>query len=84
MAFDPQTGQFDFADWDIKQTVRDLRAYIPRDNLLDQAEQLVPYECDGLSAYRKVPKMVVLPETVEQCQQVLRYCRQKAPCSAWP
>ena len=76
MAFDPQTGQFDFKEWDKAQVLSDLSAYIPPQNLLHKTAQLTPYECDGLSAYRKVPKMVVLPETVDQVQQVVRYCSQ--------
>ena len=39
----------------------------------DQAE-LRPYECDGLSAYRVQPWLVLLPETIEQVQGILRYC----------
>ena len=76
MAFDPLSGQFDFNDWDKQQVLQDLREFMPTANILHLASQLSPYECDGLSAYRKVPKMVVLPETIEQCQQVVRYCRQ--------
>ncbi len=33
-----------------------------------------PYESDGLTAYRQLPMVVVLPETTEQVSQVLRYC----------
>lgn len=32
------------------------------------------YECDALSAYRHLPALVVLPETVEQVQAVLKLC----------
>jgi glycolate oxidase len=35
-----------------------------------------PYECDGLSAYRQVPRVVVLPESVEQVQAVMKICQQ--------
>jgi glycolate oxidase len=35
-----------------------------------------PYECDGLSAYRQMPRVVVLPETVEQVQAVMKLCQQ--------
>jgi len=35
---------------------------------------LKPYESDGLTAYRQVPMVVVLPETVEQVSAVLRWC----------
>ncbi len=41
--------------------------------LKDEAE-LRPYECDGLSAYRQLPWLVLLPETIEQVQSILRYC----------
>src|SRR6202165_2712223 len=33
-----------------------------------------PYETDGLTAYRQLPMVVVLPETTQQVAQVLRYC----------
>lgn len=33
-----------------------------------------PFECDGLSVYRCLPLAVVLPETVEQVQVILRLC----------
>ncbi len=77
MSFDPSTGQFEFADWDIDSVVRDLESWLDVDSILYQQADLIPYECDGLSAYRKVPKMVLLPQTVAQCQHIVRYCREK-------
>jgi glycolate oxidase len=32
------------------------------------------YECDGLSAYRTLPLIVVLPETTDQVARILKYC----------
>ena len=52
-----------------------LAAVLPPEDLLTTAEQLHPYECDGLSAYRQTPLAVVLPSTVEQVQAILRICR---------
>ncbi len=52
----------------------DLRAALPANGLLIEAEALRPYECDGLAAYRQVPLAVCLPETLEQVQAVLRAC----------
>ena len=50
--------------------------------LKDEAE-LRPYECDGLSAYRQLPWLVLLPETIEQVQSILRYCHtHKVPVVA--
>jgi glycolate oxidase len=53
-----------------------LRAIIPADCIVDSEEQLRPYECDGLSAYRETPLAVVLPETEQQAQAVLKLCHE--------
>ncbi|MBT8135126.1 MAG: FAD-binding oxidoreductase, partial [Gammaproteobacteria bacterium] len=46
-----------------------LQQIIPLDSVLFEKEDLKPYECDGLSAYRAIPLVVVLPETIEQVKQ---------------
>jgi glycolate oxidase len=51
-----------------------LREQLPRSSVLTDEEDLRPYECDGLSAYRMLPWIVVLPETVEQVSHVLKLC----------
>jgi len=53
-----------------------LRAFLPAAAVLAADEDLRPYECDGLTAYRRVPGLVVLPETVEQVARVLKLCTQ--------
>jgi glycolate oxidase len=55
--------------------IRDLATVLPPASLLHQQEDLKPYECDGLSAYRRTPMLVVLPETIEQVQTIMRTCR---------
>ena len=35
-------------------------------------KSLKPYECDGLSAYRRTPMAVALPSTIEQVQRIMR------------
>ncbi len=52
--------------------IADLSAILPGHALLTQDEDLKPYECDGLSAYRQLPMLAVLPETVEDVQRILR------------
>jgi glycolate oxidase len=52
----------------------DLRRLLPPDAVIDQPEQLMTYECDGLTGHRVVPSLVVLPETTEQVQDVVRAC----------
>ena len=51
-----------------------LRQLLPIDAVLFDEEDLRPYECDALSAYRKLPMIVVLPSTIEQVQEIMRLC----------
>ncbi|HYD99573.1 MAG TPA: FAD-linked oxidase C-terminal domain-containing protein [Alphaproteobacteria bacterium] len=51
-----------------------LRAIVPGEGVIDTAEELRAYECDGLTAYRQRPLAVVLPETTAQVSAVLAYC----------
>jgi len=53
-----------------------LRKILPADAVLSDTEDLYPYECDGLSAYRQIPLAVVLPDNVAQVQQILRLCSE--------
>ena len=48
-----------------------LRAILPAHALLTDVEAMKPYECDGLSAYRQLPMLVVLPQSVEEVQRIL-------------
>jgi len=54
-----------------------LHKILPGDAVLSEVEDLRPYECDGLSAYRQLPLIVVLPRTVEEVQQIMRLCHEK-------
>ena len=53
-----------------------LTKLLPKDAVLYDDEDLRPYECDGLSAYRHLPMIVVLPGTIEQVQAILRLCSE--------
>lgn len=44
--------------------------------MLHDAEDTRPYECDGLSVYRQLPMVVVLPETIAQVQAIVKLCKQ--------
>ena len=54
--------------------VRSLKAVVPEHALLWNNEDTTPYECDGLTAYRQRPLVVVLPETYAQVQAILKTC----------
>ncbi len=54
--------------------IKKLQAFLPADAVLHETEDLKPYECDGLSAYRQTPMIVVLPESESQVVQILKLC----------
>ena len=60
--------------------VERLQQIVPKgafgDNVITDAAGLRAYECDGLSAYRQLPLVVVLPETTSQISKILKYCNQ--------
>ena len=58
------------------EIVAALRAIVPGEGVIDAPEEMKVYESDGLTAYRTLPMIVVLPETVEQVSTVLRYCHE--------
>jgi glycolate oxidase len=51
-----------------------LRRLLPAGAVIEEPEQLRTYECDGLTGHRMVPSLVVLPESTEQVQAVVRAC----------
>ncbi len=59
-----------------RQVVAALAEVLPAHALLWHAEDTVPYECDGLTAYRQQPLVVALPETEAQVAAVLCACQR--------
>ncbi|MFN3459743.1 MAG: FAD-linked oxidase C-terminal domain-containing protein [Oceanibaculum sp.] len=63
------------------EIVAALRAIVPDgemggEGVIDAPEQMKAYESDGLTAYRTLPMIVVLPSTTAQVSAVLRYCHE--------
>ena len=56
------------------QLIQAFHQLLPDEAVLTEAEELRPFECDGLSVYRRLPMVVVLPETVEQVQTIMQLC----------
>jgi len=65
------------------QVVAALSAALPQHALLYTLEDTVPFECDGLTAYRERPLVVALPETEAQVQAVLKACHAMAVPVWW-
>src|SRR5688572_9093707 len=56
-----------------QEIVAALKRIVP-DGVIDDTASMAAYESDGLTAYRQLPMVVVLPETTAQVSAVLRYC----------
>jgi glycolate oxidase len=59
-----------------RRIVRALRAIVPDEGVIATEREMKPYETDGLTAYRQLPLVVVLPETTDQVARVLLYCHE--------
>ncbi|MBP2228152.1 glycolate oxidase [Azospirillum agricola] len=56
--------------------VEALRAIVPGEGVIVDENELRAYECDGLTAYRQLPMVAVLPSTVEQVSRILKTCKE--------
>ena len=45
------------------------------EGVIDDKNDLRAFECDGLSAYRQLPMIAVLPSTVSEIAEILKYCK---------
>ena len=57
-----------------EEIVDALRAIVPGEGVIATEREMRPYESDGLTAYRQLPMVVVLPATTAQVSGVLAYC----------
>jgi glycolate oxidase len=54
-----------------------LRRIVPGEGVIAAEREMRPYECDGLTAYRQLPMVVVLPETTAQVSRILKFCHSE-------
>lgn len=54
-----------------------FRTFLEYESVVDQSTSLAAYECDGLSAYRQIPLLVVLPRTIEEVQKIVVICAER-------
>jgi glycolate oxidase len=57
--------------------VSELQGALGPGHVITEPEQLRVYECDGLTGHRAVPELVVLPDSTEEVQAVLRACSRE-------
>ncbi len=60
-----------------KNIIAAMRKIVPGEGVITDAQTLRAYESDGLTAYRQLPMIVVLPETTEQVSRILAYCQEE-------
>jgi glycolate oxidase len=58
------------------ELIRQFESVVGPEGVVSQREQLRTYECDGLTSYRVVPDLVVLPETTEQVSRIVQICHR--------
>lgn len=61
-------------DW--KPIVKAFEQAIGKSGVIQKREELLVYECDGLTSYRQRPAVVVLPRTTEQVAAAVKICNQ--------
>ena len=59
-----------------EKIINDLGKILKSENILKHEDQIRPYETDALTAYRQKPLIVVLPETVKEVSNILKYCNE--------
>lgn len=59
-------------DW--QAVIRDMEAVIDPSNVIRRKEELLVYECDGLTSYKQRPAVVVLPRTTEEVAAAVKVC----------
>ena len=60
------------------EIVADMRIIVPGEGVVDQPNGMRVFESDGLTAYRQLPLVVVLPETTAQVARILKYCNERS------
>jgi len=68
-AIDGALAPFEKAD-----VLRDLQHSAPTLRLLHREEDLRPFECDGLAAYRVLPMLVAMPDNLDEVEILLKRC----------
>ena len=68
-------GTASVRDW--RPVVRALEKLLGANRVMRRKEELLVYECDGLTSYRQRPAVVTLPRTTEEVAAVVRLCHEQ-------
>jgi glycolate oxidase len=56
--------------------IRQFEAIVGKNGVMRRKEELLVYECDGLTSYRQRPAVVVLPRTTEDVAAIVKVCAE--------
>ncbi|HEY9822135.1 MAG TPA: glycolate oxidase subunit GlcD [Candidatus Sericytochromatia bacterium] len=59
-----------------KPIIKQFEAVVGKNGVVQRREELLTYECDGLTSYRQRPMVVVLPRTTQQVAEAVKICDQ--------
>lgn len=59
------------------EIIADMRIIVPGEGVVDAQNAMRAFESDALTAYRQLPLVVVLPQTVAQVSRILKYCSDR-------
>ncbi|MEL6472108.1 MAG: FAD-binding protein, partial [Cyanobacteria bacterium J06623_4] len=62
-------------DW--QPVVQSLEKLLDAGRVMRRKEELLVYECDGLTSYRERPAVVTLPKTTEEVAAIVRFCHEQ-------
>ncbi len=68
---DPQIASTE-RDW--HPIIAQMTAVVGKKGIIQRREELITYECDGLTSYRQRPALVILPKTTEQVAAIVKIC----------
>ncbi len=59
-----------------KELALKFQDFLRKGAVLYKKEQLYPYECDALTAYKEIPKVAVLPDSIDEIINIIKICRE--------
>lgn len=70
----PMLAQDTQRNW--KPILKEFEAVVGKTGVVRKKEELLVYECDGLTSYRARPDVVVLPRSTEEVSEILKICHR--------
>lgn len=66
-----------FVQFDWQAIAAQFSRVLDPDRVVRHQEDLIAYECDGLTSYRQQPAIAVLPKTTDEVAAVIKICHQQ-------